>query len=288
MADRLPVIDSQIVRAVASALTDGPGGLTNSEIDLAFEASNLAVPPPGTKRRRVGDALLTYQARQACGNAVVRFLREALHPVRYTADPARFRCLQEAVNEPLSLAALQVNDKGQVAHAKQATTLDEVAVLAGRLRRAAVERGSHPEVLRYCEREIVERNPFHAMQEAVKGVAERLRAHTGFGSDGANLIQACFGGEPALIQLTSQVTESDKSVQKGFLNLLIGVFGHFRNPTAHAPRRTWPVAEQDVLDLFSTLSYVHRRLDQAEVRPSPTSPAAGTRNKPSPGRLSRH
>ncbi len=44
-------------------------------------------------------------------------------------------------------------------------------------------------------------------------------------------------------------------------NLLKGVFGTFRNPTAHAPRERWPVSEADALDLFSTLSYLHRRLD---------------------------
>lgn len=98
-----------------------------------------------------------------------------------------------------------------------------------------VARDAHDEVLRYCEREVVEQNPFHAMQEAAKGVAERLRHHTGFGSDGAGLIDACFAGNPALVQLTPQQTLSEESVQKGFANLLKGLFGHFRNPTAHAP-----------------------------------------------------
>jgi uncharacterized protein (TIGR02391 family) len=97
--------------------------------------------------------------------------------------------------------------------------LDEVALLAGRLRQATVVWDSHTEVLRYCEWKVVEQNPFHAMQEAVKGVAERLRHHTEFGTDGAVLVDACFAGNPALIQLTPQQTVSEESVQKGFADL---------------------------------------------------------------------
>ena len=42
-----------------------------------------------------------------------------------------------------------------------------------------------------------------------------------------------------------------------------GVFGVFRNVTAHAPKIIWPIGEQDALDLLSLVSYVHRRLDAA-------------------------
>ena|SRR6266545_1823305 len=49
--------------------------------------------------------------------------------------------------------------------------------------------------------------------------------------------------------------------------LLKGVFGTFRNPPAHTPRAaaSWTITEPDALDLFSTLSLIHRRLDRAVV-----------------------
>jgi uncharacterized protein (TIGR02391 family) len=269
MGKMYPLLETPVVWAVARALTDSDGGLTNSDIDRVFSSFSAARPPAGTKRDRVASALLDQQGRDGKGNVVIRFLTEAMNPAWYTADRARFFRLQGAVNEPLVLAGYRINDQGKVASAGVATTLDEVALLACRLRSAMIGRGAHAEVIRYCEREVVEQNPFHAMQESVKGVAERLRAATGFGSDGASLVDACFSGNPAHIQLTAQQTDSERSVQTGFGNLLKGLFGHFRNPTAHAARVTWPVAEQDVLDLFSMLSYVHRRLDAAEVPPSP-------------------
>jgi len=44
-----------------------------------------------------------------------------------------------------------------------------------------------------------------------------------------------------------------------------GCFSAFRNPTAHEPRIVWHVSEADTLDLLSTLSLIHRRLDNAVV-----------------------
>jgi uncharacterized protein (TIGR02391 family) len=266
MGAKLPMIDPTIIRAVASALTDSDGGLTNTEIDEVFSSFGTPPPPKGTKRYRVSETLLEHQNRTHAGNSFVRFLKEALNLARYTSNRQRFFRLRDAVNEPLALAGLRITEKGEVMRGSVATTLDEVALLAGRLRSALIVRDAHPQVMRYCEREVVEQNPFHAMQEAVKGVAERLRSHTGFGTDGGILYDACFGSNPAQIQLNPQHTESERSAQSGFLNLLKGLHGHFRNPTAHTSRLTWPVAEQDFLDLCSTLSYVHRVLDRVGVK----------------------
>jgi len=44
---------------------------------------------------------------------------------------------------------------------------------------------------------------------------------------------------------------------------LMGLFGAVRNPTAHAPKVTWPMTEQDALDVLSLVSFVHRKLDSA-------------------------
>jgi uncharacterized protein (TIGR02391 family) len=63
--------------------------------------------------------------------------------------------------------------------------------------------------------------------------------------------------------LNSLQTESEQSEQRGFMNLLKGLFGTFRNTTAHAPKITWKIEEQDALDILSLVSLVHRRLDTA-------------------------
>lgn len=47
------------------------------------------------------------------------------------------------------------------------------------------------------------------------------------------------------------------------MNVSKGLFGAFRNTTGHAPRIHWNISEQDALDILTTISFVHRRLDAA-------------------------
>jgi len=51
------------------------------------------------------------------------------------------------------------------------------------------------------------------------------------------------------------------------MNLMKGIFGTFRNPTAHAPKILWNISEQDALDLLTMVSFLHRRLDSAARTP---------------------
>ena len=81
----------------------------------------------------------------------------------------------------------------------------------------------------------------------------------------------CFStksGTP-IVSINAFATQSDQSEHRGFANLLRGVFGSFRNPPAHAARASadWTISETDALDLFSLLSLLHRRLDNAVMRP---------------------
>ena len=45
--------------------------------------------------------------------------------------------------------------------------------------------------------------------------------------------------------------------------LVKGVFGMFRNPTAHEARVLWRMSKEDAEDLLSIASFIHRRIDAA-------------------------
>lgn len=115
----------------------------------------------------------------------------------------------------------------------------------------------------YCTGELLAENYFHAVLEAVKGLAERLRKMSGLTSDGAELVAQALSTKAPIIVLNSLSTETEVSEEKGIGNLLLGLFGAIRNPTAHAPKVGWPMPEQDALDVFSVVSFVHRKLDGA-------------------------
>src|SRR5262249_27778485 len=216
-------------------------------------------------------AMQTRQQADIASNCLVRFITDAMEPSRYVDDPARFDALRGSLTEALALVGLKINDKGQVARAAVAATLDDVARLAGRLHTELRRRGVHDQVLAYCREELIRRSLFHAVFEATKGLAARLRMLSGSILDGSELVDYCFAarqGTP-VVRINAHVTLTDRSEHAGFANLLRGVFGTFRNPPAHTPRAAgdWSISEADALDLFSLLSFVHRRLDNAVAQP---------------------
>lgn len=101
------------------------------------------------------------------------------------------------------------------------------------------------------------------MFEATKGVAERIRPLSGLNDDGADLVSKAFAGQQPVLILGPLTTEPEKSEQKGFANLLIGLFGAVRNPLAHAPKTNWPMSEQDALGILTLVPLIHRKLDGA-------------------------
>jgi uncharacterized protein (TIGR02391 family) len=95
-------------------------------------------------------------------------------------------------------------------------------------------------VLRFCREELVFDNYFHAVLEAAKSVADKLRNRTGFTDDGAVLVDRALAGDAPIIAINALETDSEKSEQRGFANLIKGIFGMFRNTTAHAPKPVGP------------------------------------------------
>ena len=101
-------------------------------------------------------------------------------------------------------------------------------------------------------------------------MAEKIRDKAGVDGDGAELVDRAFGigkhGMPLLAFNTLQ-SETERSEHHGLMQLMKGVFGTFRNTTAHVPKVKWPVSERDALDLLTMASYLHRRLDDCVRTP---------------------
>jgi uncharacterized protein (TIGR02391 family) len=128
------------------------------------------------------------------------------------------------------------------------------------------------DVLSFCRPELVDSNYFHAVLEATKSVGDRIRTMTGLLTDGAPLADEAFSLRLGpMLAFNMLRTETDKSEHAGLANIVKGMFGAFRNPTAHAPKTSWLVTEEEALDLLTLVSFLHRRLDAAEV--TPTAPA---------------
>jgi len=192
--------------------------------------------------------------------------RRVMNPVLHVQSPDYFKKKQAELNRVLSFEGLRLSDEGKLEPCKQARTITDAEAAADQLRRKLIERGVHPDVLKFCRAELVQGNYFHAVLEAAKSVAQKIRDKTGLTSDGGELVDEAFGiGKKAypVLAFNSLSTDSEQSEHKGLMNLMKGFFGTFRNPTAHAPRISWKITEQDALDMMTVASLLHRRLDEA-------------------------
>ena len=82
---------------------------------------------------------------------------------------------------------------GKLHEITAARNLSEAEQRASRIRAELQHRGVHPDVLAFCKAELLEKNYFHAVLEATKSVAEKIRQKTGLTSDGTELVDQAFG-----------------------------------------------------------------------------------------------
>lgn len=260
----LPPIDEAHLEQICNVLANTTTGLSGSEITTLLQRLGIADPnPSANKRTRLCDALSSKQRRDGCANNVIALIQEAMNPVRYHSDPGHFAAKRDELNTVLAFCGYSLGDDGRISQRTKATTLTEAEERANRLQRRLRERGVHSDVLKFCRAELVQDNYFHAVFEATKSVADKLQDMTGLTSDGAELVDKSLAGQTPMLAINTLRTETERSEQSGFVNLLKGMFGTFRNVTAHVPRIKWSIGEEDALDLLSLASYLHRRLDNA-------------------------
>jgi uncharacterized protein (TIGR02391 family) len=262
-----PKFDHANLEALSDVLGATDSGLTGSEIGRYLREAGIDDPEPTvTKRHRLFAALRQRQARDGCSNSVLSFVKLVMNPVRYVGSKDYFERKRAEVNTVLAFSGLKIAEDGRLLRVTTARTLSDAEAAATALRKALLERKVHGDVLAFCRAELVVDNYFHAVFEATKSVAAKLRDKSGRKSDGALLVDEALGlGQAGIPRLAfnSLQSDSERSEHTGLMNLIKGLFGAFRNTTAHAPRIHWNVTEQDALDILTTVSLIHRRLDSA-------------------------
>jgi uncharacterized protein (TIGR02391 family) len=213
-----------------------------------------------TKWRRLYWVFLDCQRSAGCANRVLDFIRAFLTPARFVGRSEEFEGHRQALNTILAFSGLQYGADGQFRRASAARTLDEAEKRVRTIQAKFQGRRMHPEVLKYCRAELMQDNYFHAVFEAAKGLAQRIREMSGFQGDGAALVDRVFSGERPLLAMNTLRSETEKSEHRGFASLLKGCFAAVRNPLAHEPKILWE-GEEDAADYLSLISLLHRKLD---------------------------
>ncbi len=264
-----PAWKLSVITGVAQVLADTQGGLTGSQIGQLL--TRLHMDDPGahlTKWRRLEEPFIRRQNQDGHPQRLITFIQHAMDPANYVNSPELFTLRQDGLDQVLTFVGLRVENDGRVWRGNRSTTLDEASRNATSLRAELRRRDTHTEVLRYCTIELLKKNNFHASLEATKSVFERVRQMSGLSGDGAALIDAALSlgksGTP-VIAINDLVSQTDRDEQTGFANLIKGLAGMFQNPVAHDPRALRDVPDTQLLELMTSLSMVHRRLDTART-----------------------
>ncbi|MBT0002232.1 TIGR02391 family protein [Vibrio alginolyticus] len=262
--ERIEPFNVQTLEAACRVLADTERGLTGAELGyLIQDCKILDISPTMTKWKRLFNALVSAQNTYQVGNHLIMFINRALNPVNYARDKEKFEWRRSELNVVLSFSGFHVREDGKTIRTDKETTLKGARERAGALRVKLEDRGAHTEVFKYCRAELLDENYFHAVLEAIKGIAQRIRDMSLLTTDGAELVNTAFSVKNPVLKINSLTTETEISEQKGFSNMLVGLFGAVRNPVAHAPKMYWVMSEQNALDVLSTTSFIHRKLDIA-------------------------
>ncbi len=254
-------LNQGIIERISKILGDTSEGLTGSEIAYFLQQCEIKdVAPNITKWKRLYSAFAAVQNTDKRSDRILRFIQTVLNPVRFT-DHHSFEIKRNAINESLSYVGYALQPNGHFIEVAIANTITEAQQRANDLLANLKVRNAHKDIFKYCTAELVDKNYFHAVFEACKGLFARIRQLSLINTDGIQLVQYVFN-HPVLV-INSFQSKQEKDEQKGFEAILEGLCNMFRNPEAHQPKIEWPVGEQDALEILSLISYCHRRLDKA-------------------------
>lgn len=267
------------LQAICDILAETQEGLTGREISQLLEqcsipdleSSERGVPKDSIimkpkKSKRLYIALSNQQKRDNSSSVIFFFIKVVMDPVRYIDNQSLYDTRLSKLNVALSFTGLKLTEANEFIKVKESETLSDAQRLATNFKTKLEQRHIHPTILLYCTPELVSNNYFHSVFEASKSVAEIIRQKSGLSSDGVRLVEEAFGignkGFP-ILAINTLVSETEKSEQRGFKNIVMGLMRMFRNRAAHEPKISWPMSEQDALDIMSMISLIHRKLDDA-------------------------
>ncbi len=257
--DQIPKLTVGAIETVSHLLGECA---TGTKITNFLKAKNIPDNSgESTKWKRLNSIFNELQEKNGFANKVLDICATILDPSRFIGRAGEFEEYRQEFNKILAFSGLKYGKNGRFKKCEQAQSLDEAERRVQTIQSKFRGRNIHPEVLKYCKAELMRDNLFHAVFEATKGLAERIRDESGIrDKDGSALVDKVFSINQPLLAFNKLQTETERSEHKGFSSLLKGCFSAVRNPLAHQPKILWK-GEDDIIDYFSLISFLHRKLD---------------------------
>lgn len=84
MTNKYPILEPHMLESICRTIADTSSGLTGSEIGKILVDSGIEdVHSLNTKWKRLYNAFVTWQNKYQCSNHILKFIQNALQPVRY-------------------------------------------------------------------------------------------------------------------------------------------------------------------------------------------------------------
>ena len=134
-----------------------------------------------------------------------------MEPARGLNTQSAYEKRRFEINRVLMLKGIEIRDDGNFYKITKAESLSEVERRTRELKNKLSCYGAHQRVLICCREELLVDDYFHAVQEAEKGICDRVREMSGLLTDGNELIQTAFSVKNPYIVLNSLGTTSEQN-----------------------------------------------------------------------------
>ena len=256
----IQLFDDTALRNISDVISEI---LTHSKITYFFNTKCIIEMGGNNKKDRVFHALKEKQKQDLCGNNVLGFIVEIINPRRYS-DETQFEKDRRRINEKLLYEGIEILKDGTPKKVDKARTITEAKERSSKIKEKVHGITIHQNIIPFCEEEWLKENYFHAILEITKSVGERLREISGLRSDGAILVNDCFGlgkDMKSMLAFNMLKNESEESEHKGFSNFCKGFFSMYRNPKAHNPKVLEYTQLSEMIEVLIVATIIHNRLD---------------------------
>jgi uncharacterized protein (TIGR02391 family) len=104
-------------------------------------------------------------------------------------------------------------------------------------------------------------NYTHSIVDAMHYLSDILREKSGAEGDGTNLVGHALGGDTPRLRVNKLQTETEKNIQKGLVQILMGMYTAIRNPRSHEQIQD----DQSTADaIIYFVNYILSILDQSQ------------------------
>ena len=205
----IPAFQEGSIESLAKLLADCGSG---SDISRVLADRGIQdCSGQSTKWRRLYWIFLEVQRRDRSANRVLDFIQSLLTPARFVSRNDEFEAHRSELNTVLALSGFEYGANGKFRNRPAASTLTEAESRVKTLQAKFQGRRIHAEVLKYCKAELMQDNSFHAVLEATKGLAQRIREMSGVDGDGAALVDRVFSTNQPLLAFNTLQTKQRKA-----------------------------------------------------------------------------